>query len=142
MSDKIEIPSQLRSYIYAQQSITKKTFILWTATQKIWWLKPILAHYLLLILAILLPYYNNFHEGVTLEHFKHALINWDSLWYIEIAENGYESRKATAFFPFVPILIKVFGNPYTVIAVTQVAFLFAYIYWRNFSSAVTWMIPK
>ncbi|SDZ30705.1 mannosyltransferase family protein [Bacillus sp. 166amftsu] len=90
--------------------------------KKIWWLKPILAHYLLLILAILLPYYNNFHEGMTLEHFKHALINWDSLWYIEIAENGYKSRKATAFFPFVPILIKVFGNPYTVIAVTQVAF--------------------
>ncbi|MDM5157050.1 mannosyltransferase family protein [Bacillus sp. DX1.1] len=97
-----------------------------------WWFRPILVHYLLLIIAILLPYYNNVQEGMTLEHIKHALINWDSHWYIGIAERGYESEKAAAFFPFVPILLKIFGSPYIVIGITQIAFFICLCLLREF----------
>jgi len=41
--------------------------------------------------------------------FLESYMHWDTYWYIQIATKGYD-RKATAFFPFFPSLMKVVGE--------------------------------
>jgi hypothetical protein len=35
-----------------------------------------------------------------------ALAEWDSGWYVAIAEHGYDSRQSAAFFPLYPMLVR------------------------------------
>lgn len=60
----------------------------------------------------------------------HGLFQWDSLWYINIGKYGYAHLPkvsgdphlaATAFFPFVPVLIHLF-SPWGALVATQGAF--------------------
>jgi len=44
------------------------------------------------------------YEGVTDLLFG-TFAHWDSVWFIHIAEHGYDSKQVTAFFPLYPILV-------------------------------------
>lgn len=35
---------------------------------------------------------------------------WDSGWYVAIADNGYESRQSTAYFPLYPLLVRALSS--------------------------------
>src|SRR5438132_1326991 len=52
--------------------------------------------------------------------FFDTFAQWDSVWFIHIADHGYDSKQITAFFPFYPLIVRglshVFGS--TVIAGT------------------------
>ena len=66
-----------------------------------------------------------------------GLINWDSGWYIPIAQNGYDPQ-STAFFPLYPLLIRfvssITGNFYTSgLLVSNVAFLISLFYLYAFT---------
>jgi Mannosyltransferase (PIG-V) len=37
-------------------------------------------------------------------------VRWDSAWYVEIGEHGYEDRVQTAFFPLYPLLARIVGT--------------------------------
>lgn len=39
--------------------------------------------------------------------FKHAVINWDAIWYLKIAAEGYDTARKCAFFPLMPLLTKI-----------------------------------
>ena len=47
-----------------------------------------------------------------------AFAHWDSVWFVHIADHGYDSREVTAFFPLYPVVVRmlshVFGS--TVVA--------------------------
>jgi hypothetical protein len=40
---------------------------------------------------------------------KHTVINWDAIWYLKTALEGYATPRQAAFFPLLPALIKVFS---------------------------------
>ena len=39
-----------------------------------------------------------------------SIVKWDSLYFLEVAHNGYMYEKNHAFFPFYPMLIRFFGE--------------------------------
>ena len=40
------------------------------------------------------------------------LARWDSVWYLSIADSGYDGdRRATAFFPLYPLLVRGLATP-------------------------------
>jgi hypothetical protein len=46
----------------------------------------------------------------TLGHFLNPWANWDGVWYIKIAKNGYaDADGSTAFFPLYPVLLRYVG---------------------------------
>jgi hypothetical protein len=46
------------------------------------------------------------HFGMTI---KHTVINWDAIWYLKIAMEGYNDPRKMAFFPLFPGAIKAFS---------------------------------
>lgn len=40
-------------------------------------------------------------------NFKHAFVNWDAIWYLKIAAEGYDVPRKCVFFPLMPLLIKI-----------------------------------
>src|SRR5262249_3662991 len=44
------------------------------------------------------------YEGVTDLLFG-TFAQWDSVWFIHIADHGYDSKQITAFFPLYPLLV-------------------------------------
>jgi hypothetical protein len=52
-----------------------------------------------------------------------AFAHWDSVWYIHIADHGYDAKQVTGFFPLYPLVVRalshVFGS--TVVAGTLVS---------------------
>ncbi|MFC5701745.1 mannosyltransferase family protein [Cohnella faecalis] len=89
-----------------------------------WWVWPVLVNLIILVAATYLPYFKSVAKD-TMEFGDraHFWFQWDSLWYMDIANNGYQDRKATAFFPFLPLLIRVLSNPYLVLLANQIAFV-------------------
>ncbi len=77
------------------------------------------AHEVVVLLCTLIPYaYASVpytHHNQTFPHEAHFLFQWDTLWFINIAHYGYGHVPhvpylvSTAFFPWLPILIHVFG---------------------------------
>lgn len=55
----------------------------------------------LVISALVISGRDNF-----LYKFKHMLINWDAIWYLRIALEGYAEARKCAFFPLMPVLSK------------------------------------
>jgi Mannosyltransferase (PIG-V) len=49
------------------------------------------------------------HDGLTDRVFG-TFAQWDSGWYLHIADAGYDSREATAFFPFYPVVVAAARN--------------------------------
>ena len=39
-----------------------------------------------------------------------AFARWDSVWFIHIADHGYDSKQVTAFFPVYPLLVRVLSH--------------------------------
>jgi hypothetical protein len=39
--------------------------------------------------------------------FKHAFVNWDAIWYLKIAAEGYDVPRKCVFFPLLPLLVKI-----------------------------------
>jgi Gpi18-like mannosyltransferase len=87
-------------------------------------LVPFFVHYLIILLGTLLPYYKN-TENIPMAFNARAdtWLQWDSLWYLQIAHKGYQTTTSTAFFPFVPLLLKAVNNVYVVLFITAIAFL-------------------
>ncbi|WP_416827974.1 mannosyltransferase family protein [Ectobacillus polymachus] len=86
-------------------------------------LVPFFVHYLIILLGTYLPYYKNTeHIPMAFNAMANTWFQWDSLWYLQIAQHGYQTTTATAFFPFVPVLIKVVNNVYVVLLLTGIAF--------------------
>jgi hypothetical protein len=62
--------------------------------------------------AFLLPFEANLHSnpansaGFSLRALAMPWVQWDSVWYIAIAQHGYTTPQATAFFPLYPLLIR------------------------------------
>ena len=46
------------------------------------------------------------HFGITI---KHTVINWDAIWYLKIAMEGYSEPRKMVFFPLFPAFIKLFS---------------------------------
>jgi hypothetical protein len=40
---------------------------------------------------------------------EHAIINWDAIWYLKIAAEGYDITRKCVFFPLFPLLVKLFS---------------------------------
>jgi hypothetical protein len=94
-----------------------------------WFLWAFLAHEGIIVLAYGMPYPN--FPGIQHRAFSrlgHFWFQWDALWYIAIARHGYAHLPGvpplagTAFFPWVPLLIHVFGV-WGAFFLTQAAFL-------------------
>lgn len=106
---------------------------LFSPSTQFWWLMPVLVHYLLLLVATFLPYYTVIPKSLMAYESRSQLwFQWDSLWYIEIAQNGYETERGTAFFPLVPIMIKIVHNPYIFLFITQIGFLACLYFLKEF----------
>jgi hypothetical protein len=62
--------------------------------------------------ALLLPLEANLHPspatsaGFSLRGLALSWVQWDSIWYIGIAQHGYSTPQATAFFPLYPLMIR------------------------------------
>jgi hypothetical protein len=39
--------------------------------------------------------------------FKHSFVNWDAIWYLKIAAEGYDIPRKCVFFPLMPLLVKI-----------------------------------
>ena len=47
--------------------------------------------------------------GAALDSLFAPLARWDSVWYLAIANGGYDSLQSTAFFPLYPLLVRMLG---------------------------------
>ena len=47
-----------------------------------------------------------------------AFARWDSVWFIHIADHGYDSKQVSAFFPVYPLVVRVLSHVFgsTVVA--------------------------
>jgi hypothetical protein len=54
-----------------------------------------------------------------------AFAQWDSVWFIHIAEHGYDSKQVTAFFPLYPLSVRVVSHVVgsTVVAGTLISLI-------------------
>ncbi len=92
-----------------------------------WLLLAFLAHEALLIVATILPPVRKTTiVKMAFQSHQYFWFQWDSLWYISIGKLGYThlghlSLSSLAFFPFVPLLVRIFGQ-WTVLVLGQVAF--------------------
>ncbi len=78
-----------------------------------------LAHEVVVLLGTQVPYahpsFSYTEHNQSFPHHAHYLFQWDSLWFINIAHHGYAQVPhvpflvSTAFFPWLPVLIHVFG---------------------------------
>lgn len=41
-----------------------------------------------------------------MHNFKHALVNWDAIWFLKIAAEGYDLPRKCVFFPLMPLCLK------------------------------------
>ncbi|WP_416827958.1 hypothetical protein [Ectobacillus polymachus] len=94
---------------------------------------PFIVHYLILFIATLVPFYKDTsYVGMEFNEYASHWIQWDSLWYIHIANFGYENTTAAAYFPFVPALIKIVHNVYIVFGITAIGFFICLYLLREF----------
>jgi hypothetical protein len=47
--------------------------------------------------------------GNFIHDFKHAFVNWDAIWCLKIAAEGYDLPRKCVFFPLMPLIIKIFS---------------------------------
>lgn len=104
-----------------------------------WMIIPFIAHNLLLIAATVLPpVYRNSINSMNFQSNQHLWFQWDSLWFISIGKLGYThlpgilKYMGTAFFPLVPILVRVFGQ-WTVLVLEQFVFILTLILLKRLS---------
>ena len=47
-----------------------------------------------------------------------AFAHWDSVWFVHVADHGYDSKQVTAFFPLYPLAVRALSHPFgsTVVA--------------------------
>lgn len=69
-------------------------------------------------------------------YFTRSLINWDAIWYIKIAIEGYSIDRKVVFFPLLPFLIKIFHiiiNDYVIsgILISNISRIIAAIFFYN-----------
>jgi hypothetical protein len=42
-----------------------------------------------------------------INNFRHVFVNWDAIWYLKIAAEGYDIQRKCVFFPLMPALVKI-----------------------------------
>ena len=91
------------------------------------------------ILFIGIAYHNT---GIYYEKFSDVFFIRDAEWYMLIANNGYTKTDEMAFFPLVPMLIKIIG-PYAVILLNNIlSIIIAFLLHKNYShfSAIMFLV--
>jgi len=63
--------------------------------------------WLIIIITVSYTYHYSPHKNYYF-YFTRSLINWDAIWYIKIAIEGYSVDRMVVFFPLLPLLIKIF----------------------------------
>lgn len=83
-----------------------------------WLLGALLTHDLVVVLALAIPFHHPslalLQQSMSFYQVAHGLMQWDSLWFWQIARQGYvvagvPPLVATAFFPTLPLIIHVTG---------------------------------
>lgn len=102
---------------------------------RFWWLPVFLVHELLLLAATYFPLMS--HPAV--QHRQgYFWFQWDSLNYINIGQLGYThlsgifKYKEVAFFPFVPVLVRIF-TPWGLLILEQFIFILILFLLKGFS---------
>ncbi len=108
-------------------------------TMRYWWVLPVLAHLLLLLLATYFPVMPHRLTGQVRPGY--FWFQWDSLYYILVGKLGYThipgifKYKDTAFFPFIPLLVRFLGA-WTLLLLEQVTFAICIILLKDFGERV------
>lgn len=102
---------------------------------RLWWVPSLIFHELLLLAATFFPLMS--HPAV--QHREgYFWFQWDSLRFIDIGQLGYThlpgifKYKCVAFFPFVPILVRIF-SPWGLLFIEQVTFVLVLLLLKSFS---------
>lgn len=83
-----------------------------------WLLGALLVHDLIVVVALAIPFHHPslalLQQSMSFYQLAHGLMQWDSLWFWQIARYGYTlsgvpSLVATAFFPTLPLIIHLVG---------------------------------
>ncbi|QQE79063.1 mannosyltransferase family protein [Alicyclobacillus sp. SO9] len=106
----------------------------WFLSKRYWWVPIFLIHELVLLAATFFPLMS--HPAV--QHRQgYFWFQWDSLNYINIGQLGYThlpgifKYKEVAFFPFVPVLVRIF-TPWGVLVLEQVVFILVLLLLKSF----------
>lgn len=100
-----------------------------------WWLPVLLLHELVLLAATFFPLMSH---AVVQHRQGYFWFQWDSLNYINIGQLGYThlpgifKYKEVAFFPFVPVLVRLI-TPWGVMLLQQVVFVLILLLLKQFS---------